>query len=204
MNAHDPDHINRLIGELMDLQEQWANDPANFDWKRLQTLAYRGANAYNEGAGPSFHALALDAVEHGEFHEQFLAYSLQAGFDPFKLSRIGSVTSEVPVIDHENLAEAAQWNPSSARMRAMLMQLARERFEPLVGEMRSTNPVYAHRMFRVVEACAESFPADLLEQLAPELAGPHHGEARMQMVDPVEGYLSTAEAIIERSFKTYG
>lgn len=204
MNAHDPDYINRLIGELMDLQEQWASNPADFDWKRLQSLAQKGANAYNEGAGPSFHALALDAVEHGEFHEQFLVYSLQAGFDPFKLSKVSSITAEVPVIDHENLAEAAQWNPSSARMRATLMQLARERFAPLAEEIRSTKPVSAHHLFQVVEACAESFPADLLEQIAPELAGPHHGEVKMQMVDPVEGYLSTAEVIIERSFKPYG
>ncbi|MGE5622955.1 MAG: hypothetical protein ACM3WS_07370, partial [Bacillota bacterium] len=100
MTRHDPDEINRLIGEFTDLQEEWEKDPDAFDWSRLQALAYKGAHAYNEGYGPSFHALALDGVRHTEFHERLLTHLLHAGFDPFKLARTGSETAEIPVIDH--------------------------------------------------------------------------------------------------------
>lgn len=204
MSQHDPYEINRLIGEFADQQERWESDPDGFDWTLLQALSRKGAHAYNEGAGPSFHALALDGVQHAEFHERFLAYSLQAGFDPFRLARTGDATAEIPVIDHASLAEAALSNPSSARMRASLMELARRNFEPLAQEIQTGKADSSHWLFRVVEACAESVPLDLLEQVAPELARSHPGEAKRQAVDPVEGYLSSAEVIVDNSSKPYG
>lgn len=204
MSHHDPDEINRLIGEFTDLQERWEQDAGSFDWTRLQSLAEKGAHAYNECAGPSFHALALDGVQHSEFHERFLAFSLTAGFDPFKLAQPGTCVAAVPVIDHADLADAARSNPSSARMRASLMELARARFAPFAEEARSGKATPSPAWFELVESCAESIPLDLLEQIAPELAKEHHGETRKQAVDPVEGYLSSAEIIVENSSRPYG
>lgn len=204
MAEHDPDEINRLIGEFVDLQEQWGSEPDAFDWNRLQALAQQGAHAYNECCGPSFHALALDGVQHTEFHERFLADALKAGFDPFKLARAGSLTAEIPVIDHASLADASLWNPSSARMRAALMEVARERFEPLALEIERGKPQASQWLYRVVEACAESVPLDLLERISPELAREHHTQAREQSVDPIEGYLTSAEVIVEINSKPYG
>lgn len=204
MSEQDPNEINRLIGEFLELQERWESDPNGFDWTALQALARKGAFAYNEGAGPAFHTLAIDGAQHGELHERFLVYSVQAGFDPFKLSRMGSGTTEIPVIDHASLAEAAQYNPASARIRALLMELACAKFEPLAQEMQSGKAKSSQWLYRVIEACAESIPLDLLERIAPELAQAHHGEAREQTVDPIEGYLSTAETIVESNSKPYG
>lgn len=204
MSDYDPNEINRLIGEFVDLQERWEEDPGNFDWAPLQALAAKGAHAYNEGAGPSFHALAIDGARHGEYHERFLAYSLQAGFDPFKLARAGAGTAEIPVIDHASLADAAQYNPSSARMRASLMEVARPVFEPLAQDIERGKAKASLWLFRVVEACAESIPLDLMERIAPELVKPHHGESKRKSVDPVEGYLSDAEMIVDSSVKPYG
>lgn len=203
MRPHDPDEINRLIGEFVDLQESRESNPDAFDWGKLQTLARNGAHAYNEDAGPSFHALAIDGVQHSEFHERFLAYSLQAGFDPFKLARPGTGVAAIPVIDHANLAESALFNPSSARIRALLMELARTRFTPLAQEIQAGKP-FSSEWFDVIDACAESIPLDLLEQIAPELAKAHHGEAREQAVNPIEGYLTAAEAIVETASRPYG
>lgn len=187
----DPDNINRLIGEFVDLQEEWERDFAAFDWKRLEALAQRGAQAYNEGSGPSFHSLALDGVVHSEFHERFLAFSLAAGFDPFKVVHPGSGSAMVPVIDHSGLAESAEVNASSARMRKTLLEMARERFASLADAPRAD-------MLPVVEACAESIPADLLARIAPELAKSHPDtRPRPQRVDPIEGYLSSAEVAVD-------
>jgi hypothetical protein len=88
-------------------------------------------------------------------------------------------------------------------MRATLMEIARARFEPMARDIRSgsLNP---SSILHVVEACAESIPLDLLEQIAPELARQHHGEAKSGTVDPVEGYLSTAEFIVDRNSQPYG
>jgi hypothetical protein len=205
MSKSDPNEINRLIGEFTDLQERWENDAKTFEWSLLQALAQRGAVAYNEGAGPSFHALALDGVQHGEFHERFLTYSLQAGFDPFKLARAGSGTAEIPVIDHASLAEAARSNPSSARMKASLMELARTRFEPLVQQTEQGTPIFSDTLlWRTVEACAESIPVDLLARIAPELAAPHPGTPGKGAVDPMEGLLSEAEVIVDSSSPVHG
>ncbi|HYD82376.1 MAG TPA: hypothetical protein VEC06_21440 [Paucimonas sp.] len=208
----DPHEINRLIGEFMELLEKWQHDPGAFDWGALRTLAHRGAAAYNDGGGPSFHALALDGVEHGEFHERFLEYSLEAGFDPFKLSRLGSASAELPVIDHAGLADAARVNPSSARMRAALMELARARFGTLAergetqGESDPSGATAALR--RTAIACSESLPSDLLEGIAPDLAAAAADSQRRRTataaVDPVEAYLTTAEARVDRSSKPYG
>lgn len=203
MSKDNPDLVNQLIGEFSDLQESWENRQETFDWARLASLAQRGAHAYNEGFGPTFHALALDGVEHGEFHERFLLYLLQAGFDPFRLSRPGTGVAPVPALDHASLAESAFSNPSSARMRAVLMEIARQRFAPLAEEARKSDGI-SPEAYDLVEACAESIPLDLLERIAPELARPHHGEARRQSVDPVEGYLTPAEVIIESNHAPYG
>ncbi len=203
MSRNDPDEINRLIGEFVDLQEAWEREPAAFDWAPLRALARRGAHAYNEDAGPSFHALAIDAVAHGEFHERFLAYSLEADFDPFKLARPGSGAAAIPVIDHAALAEATLANPSSARMRAALMEVARTRFTPLARDAQGGRHL-PHDMFDLIEACAESIPLDLLEQIAPELAKEHHGDVKRQSVDPTEAYLSSAEFLLDANIRTHG
>lgn len=199
MNSYDPDSINLLIGEYSDLQEMWESRPESFDWTKLDALARKGVHAYNEGAGPSFHALALDGIQHSEFHERFLDSLLKAGFDPFKLARPGTGVAPVPVIDHAGLAEAAFSNPSSARMRAALMEAAHQRFSSLADDGRLSQDAYEQ-----VEACAESIPLDLLNRLTPELAGYHPGDARRGSVDPVEGYLTSAEVIVEGSHVPYG
>jgi hypothetical protein len=89
-------------------------------------------------------------------------------------------------------------------MRATLMELARARFAPLADEIQRGKASYSPWLFRVVEACAESMPIDLLERIMPELARPHHGQAKRQTVDPVEGYLSDAEVIVDINSKPYG
>ena len=203
MSSRDPDAVTRLIGEFSDLLEAWEEHRETFDWTKLEVLARNGVHADNEGAGPSFHALALDGVQHTEFHERFLSHLLEAGFDPFKLARPGSGVAPVPVINHASLADAAFSNPSSARMRAALMELARERFAVLAEEIQKNGRI-SPDAYEVVEACAESIPLDLLERIAPELARPHRGETRKDSVDPIEGYLSAAEVIAESSHAPYG
>lgn len=116
--------INRLVGEFMTLYEQWEDDPARFKWQDLQALASQGAQAYNEGYGPSFHILSFDGYPHAEFHERFLRYLLDAGFEPFKQVRSASGDGQVPVFGHAGLEEAAQENAASARMLTMLMETA--------------------------------------------------------------------------------
>ncbi|WP_148415760.1 hypothetical protein [Noviherbaspirillum massiliense] len=205
MSQQDPNEINRLIGEFMDLQERWEKDPDGFDWASLEALARNSAHAYNEGTGPSFHSLALDGVQHSEFHERFLGHALQAGFDPFRMVRSGSGSSDLPVIDHSDLAEAALSNPYSSRMRASLMELARSRFASLAQEVEKGALQYsAAGEFHVVEACAESIPLDLLEKIAPELAKSQREWPPGESVNPVEGYLSTAETIVDNTSKIYG
>jgi hypothetical protein len=172
----DGHQINQLIGEFMELQEQWESDRNAFDWTLLQALAKKGARAYNEGAGPSFHALAIDGAQHSEFHERFLENSLQAGFDSFKLVKTGSGTTLRAVISHASLAEAALSNPSSARMRAALLERARARFEPLASGIQKGRPKFSDpELSRVIAACAESIPVDVLKKIAPDLAKPHPG-----------------------------
>ncbi|HYC42367.1 MAG TPA: hypothetical protein VEB70_05215 [Noviherbaspirillum sp.] len=195
------DDVNRLIGAFTDLQETWEKDPGQFDWKQLEALAQDGAQAYNEDAGPSFHALALDGVEHTAFHERFFDFLLKAGFDPFRLTRPGTGVAPIPVIDHASLSEAADVNPSSARMRAILMELARERFSAVAAEPpdgRSAETMQA------VSTCAESIPSDLLERIAPELISPRRPFAGGRSGDAVEGYLSQAEVIVESGRAPYG
>jgi hypothetical protein len=197
MSQYDPDAINRLIVEFMNLQEEWERDPDAFDPARLQELADKSAHAYNENAGPSFHSLAFDGVWHSAFHERFLACLLQAGFDPFKLVHPGTGAAVAPVIDHADLAEAALSNPSSARMHAALMELATAQFASLADDIQSGKAADPSLWLGMVEACAASIPRDLLERISPELVREHHGEVRRDAVDPVEGYLSTAEVIAD-------
>jgi hypothetical protein len=129
---------------------------------------------------------------------------VQAGFDPFRLAQTGSDTPELPVIDHASLAQTALVNPSSARMRASLMELARARFGPAIQEMQSDQPEQKADLLRAIEPCAESIPIDLLERIAPELARTHPRNVREQPVDPVEGYLSAAEVQVESISRPYG
>ncbi|MFC7514825.1 hypothetical protein ACFQUU_07405 [Herbaspirillum sp. GCM10030257] len=204
MSQHSPDGINRLVGDFMDLQEQWENDRENFDWRVLQELAQRSVHAYNEGAGPSFQALALDGMRHNEFHERFLSYLLQAGFDPFHLSSAGSGAAEIPVIDHASLAEAAESNPFSARMRSMLMDLARKHFEPLARDVESGMQASAAPLFPAAKACAESIPEDLMQRIAPELVAQVGAMPSRQQINPTEGYLSAAEVETDNSRRPYG
>jgi hypothetical protein len=199
----DVDAINRLIGRFTDLQEAWERDPHGFDWSHLQALAREGAQAYNESTGPSFHALAIDGIAHTPFHERFLIESLQAGFDPFKLVPAGDDAPALPVIDHAGLAEEAHSNSSSARMHAELMDVARARFEPVVLEMQDKNVDPPAWLMEVAEACAESIPADLLAQIAPELSPPP-GAMKKRRVNALEAYLSAAEMIVDNRNNTYG
>ncbi len=125
MGMQQPNGINQLLGQFLDLQEQWEASPGDFHWTALQALAAAGAECYNEGNGPSFQILCLDGMQHGEFHLRFLEYSIAAGFDPFKLVQTGSGPGVGPVLGHESLAEAAENNPWSARMQACLQDVAR-------------------------------------------------------------------------------
>lgn len=207
MNRHGvngTNDINRLIGEFMDLQEQWESNHDAFDWSALQALARKGAQAYNEGAGTSFHMLALEGVQHEEFHERFLAYSLDAGFDPFKLAKTGSGTTVIPVIGHSDLAQAARWNPSSARMRALLMEHARARFTLPVQKAENRTIAPEDELYRIFDTCAESIPLDLLEKVIPELAKSHEEPKATHPANPVEGLLSSAEMIVDNNSKPYG
>jgi hypothetical protein len=189
--------VNRLIAAFTDLQETWERAPEHFDWQQLEALAQDGAQAYNEGAGPSFHALALDGVDHTAFHERFLDFLLKAGFDPFRLAHPGTGVAPIPVIDHASLREAAEVNPSSTRLRATLMELARERFA-------ATGEALSPETLQAVAACAESIPSDLLERIAPGLVSPRRPPARGRSVDAVEGCLSPAEVMVENGRAPYG
>jgi hypothetical protein len=204
MVHHDAHEINRLVGEFTDLQEQWERNPSAFDWRALQSLAQRGAQAYNEGGGPSFQSLALDGMRHGEFHERFLADMLRAGFDPFKLAQAGNGGHPIPVIDHANLAEAAEDNPSSQRMRASLMDLARMRFERFANEVQLGKQASASPLYDIVDACAESIPEDLLQMIDSRLVERARSTPARRAINPVEGYLSTAEMQIENSRRPHG
>lgn len=204
MAHHDPHEINRLVGEFTDLQEQWERNPSGFDWRALQSLAQRGAEAYNEGGGPSFQSLALDGMRHSEFHERFLADLLRAGFDPFKLAQAGNGGSAIPVIDHASLAEAAEGNPSSQRMRASLMDLARTRFEIFANEVELGKEASASPLYDVVKACAESVPADLLRKIDPGLLRAGGSATAKSEANSTEAYLSTAEMQVENSHRPQG
>ncbi|NGZ85204.1 hypothetical protein [Duganella aceris] len=126
MSILKANNINHLVGDFMTLYEQWEDVPSRFAWESLQALAQEGAQAYNEGYGPSFHILTFDGYPHGEFHERFLGYLLDAGFDPFKMVQDASGTKLIAVFGHTGLAEAALDNPYSARMQAALERIAPE------------------------------------------------------------------------------
>ena len=163
MNINTTININQLVGEFLYLEERWLDNPAAFSWPDLKALADAGAFAYNEGKGPAFHILALDGLEHGEFHENFLKYSLAAGFDPFKVVHTGTAAGVTTVINHKGLAESAIHNPSSARMQEMLKDAARERF---TGEGTAGYGTLAE-MASAVALCADSIPADLQKRIMP-------------------------------------
>ena len=125
MSTQTHSDINYLVGEFLYLQEEWEASPDSFDWPALKALATAGATADNEGNGPSFQILAIDGMHHGEFHLRFLDYSLEAGFDPFKLVQASSGRGMAPVWGHEAMAEAALSNPWAARMQARVHEVAR-------------------------------------------------------------------------------
>jgi hypothetical protein len=121
MSAQD---INRLVGEFMDLYQEWEEASSDQLWERLKSLAAAGAQAYNEGRGPSFHILAFDGYPQDEFHERFLGYLLDAGFDPFKMVPTADGGHRIAVFNHEGLEEAARHNPAAARMMQRLREAA--------------------------------------------------------------------------------
>lgn len=152
--------INRLVGEFMTLYDDWEEDPPRFAWERLQALAREGAQAYNEGYGPSFQILVFDGYPHGEFHERLLGYLLEAGFDPFKTVPAASGASYIAVFGHDGLAAAAHDNAHSARMLAILHEVARQRVPGM-------EPA---QLQRTVMLCSESIPNDLLAVVGPGFA----------------------------------
>lgn len=155
-----PIDINQLVGQYLDLQDQWQASPGTFNWEALKAVASAGANFYNEGNGPSFQILAIDGMEHGEFHLRFLEDLLEAGFDPFKLVQLGSGHGVTPVFAHESLAYAAQQNPWSARMQACLHNVARARF----GSNDVDNTTAAGIDFsHAIGCCGDSIPPDVIE-----------------------------------------
>jgi len=154
--------INQLVGRFLDLQEQWADSPGTFNWPPLRVLATAGATSYNEGNGSSFQILATDGMDHGEFHLRFLEYSLEAGFDPFKLVRQGSGDAVKPVFAHESLAYAAQQNPWSARMLACLQNVARARFGSI--DIKKTGLSEAD-LAGIMASCRDAIPADVFDAL---------------------------------------
>jgi hypothetical protein len=169
----------------------------------LHALAREGASAYNNQAGPAFHALALDGMQHNEFHERFLGYSLDAGFDPFKVGKGASADAWFPVIDHQTLEEAARGNPFSTRMHERLKEIASLRFEPLAKDIEQGADKFSHPMFRAAEACTESIPVGLLARIAPELVSHSTEIPGSGRPDTEETFLSTAEQIID-SRTSYG
>jgi hypothetical protein len=152
--------INRLVGEFTDLYQEWEEAPSGYDWGRLKSLAGDGAAAYNEGRGPSFQILAFDGYPQGEFHERFLGYLLDAGFDPFKTVQAADGVNYVAVFNHEGLADAATNNPAAARMSERLRGLARQRLASADAAERR----------RIILLCQESIPADVLKEMAPAFA----------------------------------
>ena len=163
MSTQKPNGINQLLGQYLNLQDQWMDSPENFNWEALKVLATVGAHFYNEGNGLSFQILATDGMEHGEFHLRFLEYSLAAGFDPFKLVRRGSGDTLAPVFAHESLANVAEHNPWSARMQACLHNVARERFG--MGDSGDVVNVGVD-LAMVVACCRDSIPDDVFAKLA--------------------------------------
>lgn len=198
----DSHAVNNLVGDFMDLQEAWESNPDGFDWSKLDAIVQQGALAYNEGNGPSFHSLALDGVRHSIFHERFLAALLAAGFDPFRLASAGTGGEPIPVIDHSVLAESAEGNASSARMREALMQRAYGYFEPLAAEVEAGRDPHEHPLYAQLRACAESIPDDLMQRIAPELAGTQPGGAPLHGIK--EGYLTSAEMQVEQRGRPVG
>src|SRR5471030_1100706 len=162
MTMQKPNEINQLIGQFLELQEQWEEDPEHFNWAALQTLAIAGAGAYNEGKGPSFQILTIDGMHHVEFHARFLDYSLEAGFDPFKLALAGSGRGVVAVFGQESLAWSAQDNPWSARMLAVLHDLARRRFDSEFVPSAYTRTALEQTLLY----CRDAIPKDVVEKLA--------------------------------------
>jgi len=162
MTMQKPNEINQLIGQFLELQEQWEDAPDHFDWAALKALAIAGAGAYNEGNGPSFQILTIDGMHHGEFHARFLDYSLEAGFDPFKLALAGSGRGVVPVFGHESLALSAQEHPWSAKMLAQLHDLARRRFDTEFAPSAHSKAELEQTLLH----CRESIPPDVAEKLA--------------------------------------
>jgi hypothetical protein len=166
MCAQSTYSINQLLGQLLDLQEQWDDSPASFNWEELRALATAGAHCYNEGNGRSFQILATDGMEHDEFHLRFLEYSLEAGFDPFRLVRLGPGEILGPVFAHESLADAAARNPWSARMQARLRDVARARFG---GYVHADPRGIGVELGLIVACCRDSIPADVIKQLGNAL-----------------------------------
>jgi hypothetical protein len=172
MNMQPTNDINRLMGLFLDLQEQWEDLPENFGWEALRKLAVEGAHAYNEGCGLSFQILGIDAMQHGEFHSRFLDYSLDAGFDPFKLVRANSGRGVVGVFGHEALAAAAPQNAWSAKMRTRLQKVARTRFDlGFVAAAYSNDDID-----QIIAICGDSIPPDVLLKLSavPKARGVVH------------------------------
>jgi hypothetical protein len=158
--SSSPNDTNMLIGRFMDLQEGWEDNPEQTDWAAVDALAKDGAHAYNDGAGLSFHLLMLEGICHTPFHERFIKTSIDEGFDPFTLTMSGQGALANPVINHENLAEAAQENSSSAAMQETIRQFARKRFDATGWASLS-----AEQRQRVLATCADSIPEDLLAEL---------------------------------------
>ncbi|HZW13669.1 MAG TPA: hypothetical protein VFF81_10825 [Noviherbaspirillum sp.] len=196
MDQQDDIEINSLTGEFLAGAEEWEGDPRAFSWDRLRLLAQKAAHAYNEGRGPSFHALALDGVAHNEYHFRFLQYSLQAGFDPFRLASSGTGSLPGPVINHEDLAEASLANPWSEQMRNLLFEEARRRFPQLTTADGAAGRVTEDEL-RIIGACAASIPRELLERVSADLLSAHPKRTSKQKVNATEGYLSPAEVAAE-------
>jgi hypothetical protein len=149
-------NINRLVGDFMGLYESWQEAPESVNWGSVRTLASQGAQAYNEGNGPSFQILAFDGYPLGEFHERFFNYLLDEGFDPFMTLHSPIPTNRVAVFNHEGLADMAPHSPAAMRMLQRLREIARKRL--LAADS-------VERRF-IVQLCKESIPADILQEIA--------------------------------------
>src|SRR5471030_1859255 len=166
MTMQKPNEINQLIGQFLELQEQWEDDAVRFNWDALKSLAAAGATAYNEGNGPSFQILAIDGMHHGEFHARFLDYSLEAGFDHYQLVPAASGRGVVAVFGHESLAQSAQDNPCSARMLETIQRVARRRFDTEFVPSAYTKA----ELEETLRHCRDSMPKDVAEKLAAAAA----------------------------------
>lgn len=120
--------VEPLLIEWRELKDAWERSPAGADWQRLRLLAERSAVIRERGSGETLARKAMSLEEPDVFHEKFLEYLIEAGFDPFDAE---GQPGGAPLDHGLLLSQSSQGNESSRRMKARCDQLARVKFAPL-------------------------------------------------------------------------